>query len=706
MKKIIFTLLLVWMTGMAATSYAMQLWPIFLDDITASKNENYIVADFREDNETKHFWIWNNYLGNFVSGLNFYKTGNNYLSLVIGNDSWAGCGFHVENATSIQAAESLRQQIKNNPNNYYLHLAIKSTDNASHTFCIFGEQNISFVLGNSAVNDNTNYGNFPRDGMWYDFFVPMSDFANALAQTSPFSLEGSIIVLSIISEAIEGAQLNIDAIYFCDSSMKDLMDPYCGICGDSLTWKYNDGVLTIEGTGDMYDYILNSSPWSNLSLADSIKTIILPQGLMSIGYAAFSNCSSLTSITIPNSVTSIGDEAFSNCSSLTSFTIPDGVTSIGAEAFYNCSSLTSINIPNSVTYIGDIAFSRCGSLPIIDNIRYADTYLIEAIDKTLSSYTIREETRWIGDVAFNNCKNLKSVTIPNSVTNIGEEAFSYCSSLTSITIPEGVTSIGTDAFYDVLNIVYHGTATGSPWGAKYMNCYVDNIFIYTDSTKSILKGCITSATNIVIPQSVTSISTSAFNDCSNLTSITLESEKPISISYNLGLSKNCIVYVPYGLLNAYKSQYSLNFHVINPTHVTASVGATSTTITVGNSEEAKHIASCGVEEGEENEGNILEFIGLEPDSEYKDVSFKVTTNEGDNEVLSCSFTTLALELTTQPSKAVSSTTAILLAETNMSDVEMGAGFEWKRNDAPDDMAGTKVYCPVANGTDGRQVEEP
>ena len=130
----------------------------------------------------------------------------------------------------------------------------------------------------------------------------------------------------------------------------------------NLTWKlYEDGTLTISGTGAMKDYNNDDNPSPVYNNSD-VKKIVIEDGVTSIGNSAFDSCRNLTSITIPDSVTSIRNGAFKNCTGLTSITIADGVTSIGAVAFYNCSSLTSIAIPDSVTSIGDSSFSNCESL--------------------------------------------------------------------------------------------------------------------------------------------------------------------------------------------------------------------------------------------------------------------------------------------------------------------------------------------------------
>ena len=94
----------------------------------------------------------------------------------------------------------------------------------------------------------------------------------------------------------------------------------------------------------------------------AVKTVTLPDSIVTIGKNAFSGYESLESINIPSSVTSIGDMAFAGCRNLNSVTIPNGVTSIGDRAFEWCRKFTDITIPSSVTSIGAYAFSGCAGL--------------------------------------------------------------------------------------------------------------------------------------------------------------------------------------------------------------------------------------------------------------------------------------------------------------------------------------------------------
>ena len=353
-----------------------------------------------------------------------------------------------------------------------------------------------------------------------------------------------------------------------------------GTCGDNLTWKLDNGTLTISGTGEMKNYSGNlnqSAPWhSNIK---SIKSVVIEKGVTNIGDYAFSWCNSLTSITIPNSVISIGRDAFDNCSSLTSITIPNSITSIGYGAFEACSGLTSVTIPNSLTSISDSVFSRCDSLTsitipssvtsigtgtfnfcssltsiIIPNSITSIGQAVFSNCSSLTNITIPNSVTYIGAYAFSSCSSLTNITILNSVTRIEPYAFSNCSSLTNITIPNSVTFIGEDAFNNCSSLEnikvddknkYYSSIGGNLYNSdktkliQYAIGKNDKIFNIPIGVTSIGKDAFSncsSLTSITIPNSVTSIGFGTFENCSNLTSITI----PNSVtSIGFGTFENC-----------------------------------------------------------------------------------------------------------------------------------------------------------------------
>jgi hypothetical protein len=192
-----------------------QVWPIALDGTTADANASKIVADFRPNDVDQFLYVWEGgavYEAGEGKGLNFHGNTDGYTALKVTNLGWAGAGFCLtDKGNGWQAAEALRAAIVANPDQYFLHMAMKSTDNYSHCFYMFGSEATKFVIGSKSVYDGPVYKDFTRDGSWAEFDIPMSQYATALANTT---CAAGVNVFVMLTEGVQGAELNLDAVYF------------------------------------------------------------------------------------------------------------------------------------------------------------------------------------------------------------------------------------------------------------------------------------------------------------------------------------------------------------------------------------------------------------------------------------------------------------------------------------------------------------
>ena len=346
-------------------------------------------------------------------------------------------------------------------------------------------------------------------------------------------------------------------------------EPYTG--GVAVHQYYSDSSYTNKSITYYFPEYLNTvtvtrkigkrafeDHYSNSTALINLTNITIPSTQTSIGDGTFYQCVGLDSITIPSSVTSMGKEvffgcsnletvnnlentsitvidedAFDRCTKLDSITLPPTLTTIGRRAFYDC-GLKTLTIPDSVTLIDYRAFFGSGSLTSITVGKAIETITIsqgfgDAFENcyNIKTITITNTATSIGASAFCGCTTITSVTIPNTVTSIGTEAFKGCSKLPSTTIPSTVLTIGTGAFTGVTHIYYSGSATwesgDTNWGATYLNGYLDNDFLYSDSTKTNLWCYFGNASSVSIPNTVTTIGSKAFSGKTSITSISIPS---------------------------------------------------------------------------------------------------------------------------------------------------------------------------------------
>lgn len=283
-----------------------------------------------------------------------------------------------------------------------------------------------------------------------------------------------------------------------------------GACGDGLFWKYDKYVLTVYGSGDMYDFTKKSSqnnptepPWR--SVYNSISRVVISDGCTSIGDNAFYN-SQLSEVYFEgNSLCKIGKGSFELCRNLIKVDIPDSVSVIGDEAFSGCTSLVSANFNSSDASVPRGAFSG---------------------DTALEKVDLSKNCRSIGAYAFNDCKRLSSIDLSN-VGEICSLSFQSCA-LSSVVFGENLTRLETNAFYGCKSlsdvafdenadpVSFSNLALGE---TPYYEALPDGLYTLFHGKVLMHKGTF-SGTELTVPDGVKLVSDFAFDNAVSLCEVT------------------------------------------------------------------------------------------------------------------------------------------------------------------------------------------
>ena len=357
------------------------------------------------------------------------------------------------------------------------------------------------------------------------------------------------------------SQIGAGAFVYCanlddiDLTNCSLIGEYAfSVCQSLINIKFPDSIYSIPQTAFEYTLWEQSAPDGVLYAGDfaykiigdySDKSLSFKNGTNAINDDFLTYNDTVESINIPESVANIGVSAFEGCSALKTVTIPDSC-GVQAMAFYGCSSLTDINYnetavwtapsafvetawynsqPDGIVYHGKSACAYKGDFAATETVKDGTTIIVDGLfygDEVLTSINLPDSVEYIGDMAFEDCINLKKISLPKSlytvcdetflgceslesvelseVVNIGVSAFAHCTSLKSIVIPESVNqSIGDSAFLNCTSLE-KVTINGDVQligAAAFLNC---------ENLKS-----------INIPKSVESIGNDVFEFCDNVT---------------------------------------------------------------------------------------------------------------------------------------------------------------------------------------------
>ncbi len=428
------------------------------------------------------------------------------------------------------------------------------------------EITLPFVGENKDGTSNTHFGYIFGATVYSDhhYYIPVSLEKVTVTAATSIASYAFYNCTSLTNVVIGDSVTLIGASAFSGcSELEEITLPFVGAkagvtAGDTYQYPFGYIFGTNSYTGSTrtqqyyYGSSLSTTTYSDYYIPTSLKKVTITGGRLL--YGAFYYCDELTSVVIGDGVTSMGDYAFYGCFNLTSVVIGDGITSIGKSVFWSCGNLMNVVIGNSVESIGNSAFYTCSKLPYIvipDNVKIIDNSAFTYCS-SLTWVSIGNGVTSIGNSAFYYCTGLTWVSISNGVTSIGNSAFDYCTGLTTLLIGNRVESIGSYAFRNCENL----TEVVFPDSVSHISY---NAFSYCKGLTNVVFGSgITSIgnsafyrcaglTSIIIPDGVTSIGNYAFSGCSSLTYVSLP-DSVVSISGGTFDGSSSLNYNIYGTI--------------------------------------------------------------------------------------------------------------------------------------------------------------
>ena len=426
----------------------------------------------------------------------------------------------------------------------------------------------------------------------------------------------------------------------------------------------------------------------------------IPNTVASIGSYAFNSCTSLTSVTLPNNLTNIGNSAFSGCTGLTNVILPKSVTTIGSYAFNGCSGLKYVNCKPTTppTITGSNAFPSnipiiipSGTMAAYKNANYWRTFNLRYTLTKITPYKthaiIVSEDKEISHLVKVKLNNKEYSVSNDSILIDGLQPRNYNEYENNHTAVAFCKVLGEDRVDTI----------------QFRTMPLNFIEMSGSSTQSTItpKFKVDRADEHGIKISITSSGASYGYPSMDYSGRIIEETDDYYVIETVpitGLTPNRETnYKPWVTCNGKRCegpQYNITTQNIG-TSSNVTTGPTNVEMTGSyNAGDATVKDAYFTFNGQQMKKIVM--TGLRPSTTYSTVYTVVTNNSKIN--TNMSFTTKSLTMTTQEARMLSDTSPMLIAETNMADVETSCGFEWRRYDAPEEMPSAKVYCPVYGGT--------
>lgn len=439
----------------------------------------------------------------------------------------------------------------------------------------------------------------------------------------------------------------------------------------------------------------------------SLTQVVIPQGVQNIGDHAFGGCESLSQVEIPGSVQTIGEVAFSGCTALERIVIPEGVQSIGKRAFNLCAGIQAMVIPETVTFLGEQSLPpNVTHVLSLANLSEAYKSDHDPFNSTCVVYVPNGKKS-----CYNRSSSLLKAVFPTentptSITLTATDDYTFTKAAlkySSDTLSARSADSGGNVCFDGLipgtryNFDVEGFFHGLPFathiddklygGYGQWTEYLDYTFTLLTQTNTTLRVKAVCTSNVDIEKYALTVNGVTYDGKNEALVTGLFPEETIKCTFAVTLK------------GGHTCTSADRFFSTKPVDMTVSTAATASSLALTGTYSVID-ADVTTSEIDQTGQSAYKWTGLEPNTSYTH-QYQVTVRVGAKTrkySKSVPVKLPALEIETLQPKGLTATSTLVAGRANVDDEETGAGFQWRKYDAPSTLKSSEAYAPVYGGT--------